>query len=213
MNWIRAFVAVMFSVLPLSGTELVRQESLPPQPTAGYTVIDLWTFYCPAGGSATISVDTLAVGAATTSPLDPYVNVFDDDGYALAFADDEMTCTVSSACGYECPQTAFNCVEGGEVSILVSTWASGASGCSDAEGYYLLWLEVFDGPDQSGASLPANAVRLGGQEPSRGYGWGYLLAGPAADDAAFEVAPSLTGVDRSSAPLLPVTPSDKDLKD
>ncbi|MEJ2190007.1 MAG: hypothetical protein P8Y93_11480, partial [Acidobacteriota bacterium] len=113
----------------------------------------------------------------------------------------------------DCPEAGFNCGDGGEYSIVVETYRNGSAGCSDAEGQYSLVLEVFDGPDQSGASLPANVVRLGGQEPSRGYGWGYLVPGPAADDAPFQVAPALTGAETWGAPLLRGPLSDKELKD
>lgn len=213
MTRIKAFVVAMFFVFPISGAGLVRQESLPPQPgSSGLSLVtDIWTFYCPAGGSATVAVDTLAVNNASTSPLDPVIRVYHEEFLSpVAWADDEVACSVSSDCGFACPYLAFNCVDGGEFTIMVGSWAGPLAGCGDAEGYYLLYLEVFAEADQAGASLPAETVGLGGQEPSRGYAWGYPTPGPAADDVAFWWGSTPAGADTSNAAPPAVPLLDKD---
>ena len=190
-------LAIMFC-LPIgaSGQAVKRRETLPAQELSSRRIADFWTFQCPAGGSASISIDTVARAGSATSPFDLAFFVFFDSLFPiLANGDDELPCTVASVCGFSCPQKLFNCGSGGEHTIMVLTYVSGGSaGCGQAEGIYEIAVAVFAGPNGTGSSLPADQVRLGGEEPRRGFPWGYIPPGPAADDASF---------DENSTPLSP----------
>jgi hypothetical protein len=178
-------VAVLLVVASASAAEIVREESLPPQGSGITTLaVDIWTFYCPAGGSATVRADTLpSAGGITTSPLDLAFTVyFDHFPTWVVQADDNFTCTVPSDCSYSCPAATFNCGGEGEHTIMVRTIPSALVGCGSREGGYRLGVEVFDNLNGTGTALPESVVRLGGEEPRRGYAWGYLPAGPAGDD-------------------------------
>ncbi len=176
--------------LPIAaiGQAVTRQETLPVQPAGiGDPLIsDFWTFQCPAGGSARVTVDTVALSGAATSPLDPIFYVyFDNFSAAVAIADDEVACTVAPVCGFSCPRRLFNCANQGEYTILVYTSNALDGNCGGTEGIYELEVEVFTGPNGSGSPLPADQVRLGGEEPLRGFQWGLIPPGPAADDVHF----------------------------
>jgi hypothetical protein len=141
------------------------------------------------GGSATVTVDTLPTHGTSTSSLDPQFRVYYDAFSYISYiatADDEIPCSTPSACGFACPQKTFNCAGEGEYTIMVLTARTSVAGCSDTEGFYNLRVEVFEGPMGSGPPLSVSEVHLGGQEPRRGYAWGWVPSGPAADDAHFD---------------------------
>lgn len=191
MKTLVCIVAVLLVVASASAAEIVREESLPPQGDGTLTqAVDIWTFYCPAGGSATVRADTLpSAGGITTSPLDlAFVVFFDQFPTYVALADDDFVCTVTSDCGYLCPAATFNCAGEGEHTIVVLTYPSTSPGCGSREGGYRLGVEVFDNLNGTGTALPESVVRLGGEEPRRGYAWGYLPAGPAGDDVHTDFA-------------------------
>ena len=184
--WIVA--ALVFGLAaPAASTPAVRSETLPPQNWYGETfIVDVWTFFCPQGGSADIAADTLAAGEGTTSPLDLAFTVIFDVPPAWpepGTGDDELSCSDTPVCGFQCPQAVYNCGGEGMYTILVYTF--GGSGCGESTGRYELSVEVFEGPNRTGAALPPNAVALGGQEPRPGFPWGFLQPGPAADDHRF----------------------------
>ena len=196
--------------------EVTRDETLPASGD-GLIPVDLWTFYCPAGGSATVTVDTLGVPAgATTSALDPALHVLHDQygmssSEVVASGDDEIECTVPPACGFDCPQVTFNCDGDGEHTIRVFTfYGEGSPPCGTEPGWYRLAVEVFDNLNGTGTPLPEAEVRLGGEAVRRGFVWGYLPAGPAYDDVLVDltsggVAASGTAAQMSS-PLMTEAP-------
>ena len=182
--------ATLLVALPATAVKVTREESLPPQlyaPASGDSISDLWTFQCPAGGSARIKVDTVPVsGGATSSPLDPIFRVYLDTWPAIvASGDDEVSCTVAPVCGFSCPERLIDCLSGGEYTVLVFTSGAVSGTCGAAWGVYRIEIEVFDALAGGGLSLPAEKVKLGGQEPRRGFAWGFIPAGPAADDVHF----------------------------
>ncbi len=186
-----AFLLVLLA-LPVSAEEVVRYETLTAQP-ANPLLIDVWTFVCPAGGSATIAVDTAMLASGAASPLDPVFEVYSPTGDFVGFGDDEITCSVASVCAFDCAQVTMDCAEGGEQTLLVMTAIS--NGCGETEGPYELSVQVFDGMGGSGTPLTADAVRLGGEAISRGFGWGFYPSGPALDDQPHGFFPPLGGVE------------------
>ncbi|MGD9264765.1 MAG: hypothetical protein PVJ71_03185 [Lysobacterales bacterium] len=185
-----ALVLVVFATYAttINATELVRMEDLPPQTGSGSDVlVDVWTFHCPAGGSVTFSVDTVLVSDATDTPLDPIAHLFLGSSL-IGFGDDEVPCTVGPVCGYYCPSVTLNCAVEGQYSLLVltanSTGPAGEPACGSAFGIYELTLEVFDGPNGTGTSLPESSVRLGGAPIGRSFtdSTSFYHQGPAIDD-------------------------------
>lgn len=178
--------------------EITRIETLPApgkEDLTGslveLTYSDFWVFTCPAGGSAVISVDTLPDIAleVSTSSLDPYLFVYFDQfgiGGAVASGDEDFPCSATPTCTCtagpcECPSVDFDCIQGGEYTILVSTF-----NCGGVVGNYELSVEVFDSPGGMGTSLSAEQVGLGGQTPIRVFQWGKIPGGPAFDDVGFD---------------------------
>jgi len=192
--------AVLTAALAFSGVALLpgQADAWPPPPTKRSNHVpnvgnlaqgeqplgDMWTFYCPAGGTVTASVDTKDDTDLGTATLDPILELLDGNGSEIAFADDNLTCTYAPTCGYECPLiTAFPCGDSGSSgvhSLIVRDY--GTSGCNGGGGYELT-VDVFDA---SGTQLSQEQVALGGG-PSRGVpDWavaeGKAPFGPALDD-------------------------------
>ncbi len=179
-------------VVPIAAEEVVRYESRPGQPVFPVR-IDVWTRVCPAGGSATVAVDTVALASGAASPIDPVFEVYSPTGGFVGFGDDETACTAATTCAFDCPAMTMDCTEGGEQTLLVLTGTS--LGCGEEEGPYELSVQVFDGLGGSGTPQTADVVRLGGEPMIPVMGWGSYPAGPALDDQPHGFFPPLGGVD------------------
>ncbi|MGB5491870.1 MAG: hypothetical protein WBM76_13670 [Woeseiaceae bacterium] len=164
--------------------EVVRMEDLPAQrlfvPPAS---VDIWSFYCPAGGSAKIKVDTIAMALDGKSPLNPAAVVFQGSNL-LALDNGVLPCAdVPSDCAATCVDLTVNCASAGEHNVLVFN-NKGETLCGKSAGTYKLSMTVFAGAGGSGTELPAAQVALGGEPAKRILSDGARLAsGPAEDDA------------------------------
>ena len=142
---------------------------------------DMWTFYCPDGGTVVASVDTKDDTDLTTSTLDPILELIDPDGNEIATGDDENACTYAPVCGFACPAFRAPCGSSAGVhSLIVRDY--GQSGCNGGGGYELT-VDVFDA---DGNELTPDSIGLGGG-PSRGVPYwavdeGKAPVGPALDD-------------------------------
>ena len=142
---------------------------------------DMWTFYCPDGGTVVASVDTKDDTDLTTSTLDPILELIDPDGNEIATGDDENACTYAPVCGFACPAFRAPCGSSAGVhSLIVRDF--GISGCNGGGGYELT-VDVFDA---DGNELTPDSIGLGGG-PSRGVPYwavdeGKAPVGPALDD-------------------------------
>jgi len=142
---------------------------------------DMWTFYCPDGGTVVASVDTKDDTDLTTSTLDPILELIDPDGNEIATGDDENACTYAPVCGFACPAFRAPCGSSAGVhSLIVRDY--GQSGCNGGGGYELT-VDVFDA---DGNELTPDSIGLGGGA-SRGVPYwavdeGKAPVGPALDD-------------------------------
>lgn len=200
-----AITGMIFLQAPAYAEEVQRQEDLPPQPEfvpAG--TADVWTFYCPAGGSAEIKVDAISMAANGKSPLNPAALIF-RGGTMLAVGDEEVACSATLDCANQCVDVTVGCTTAGEHNILVFN-KSGGTTCGKATGTYELSVTVFDGPNETGNELSATQVALGGQPAKRILGGAVRFsAGPAEDDVYWDglfpltpPAAAKTGAERSS---------------
>ena len=224
--------AALTVALAFSGVALFPGEAVahPPPPTKRSNHVpnvgiladgeqplgDMWTFYCPAGGSVVASVDTKDDTDLGTSTIDPVMELLDGNGNEIASGDDENTCTYPPGCGYACPaiggtNSTAQCGAGGTFSLIVRDYGA-ELGCSDGGGYELT-VDVFDA---IGNQLSQEEVALGGG-PSRGVpDWavseGKAPFGPALDDENVPIrSPDklkglVPGVAAPSLPPLPPTP-------
>ena len=172
-------VACWLVAVPATADQVTRYEDLPAQPSFPF-IVDAWTFYCPANGSATVSVDTVGLASGSNVPLDPAFELYSPSGTFIGMGDDEMSCTAANVCGFDCAQLTVDCLEGGEQTLLVLTATS--AGCGEDRGPYELTVEVFDGLGGSGTPLSEDDTALGGEGLNRGFPWGYYPPGPALDD-------------------------------
>lgn len=190
---------LLFCLLPLvlgaaaNAQAAFAVETLPPatadgDPSNG-NFVDIWVAYCPTGGSMGVQVDTVPLSAegGSSSPLDPAFYVFDstatslDAAVLVAFGDDEASCTIPTACGYDCPAALFNCTEGGDYRIVVWTWGETLDTvyCGQQTGNYAIQVQAFDGPDGTGSPVDPH---LGGEPVQASFPGGPLPSGPAVDD-------------------------------
>jgi hypothetical protein len=174
-----------------------RAEAWPPGPTQRSNHVpnvgrlatgeqplgDMWTFYCPPGGTVVASVDTKDDADLGVSSLDPILELLDGDGVEIATGDDENGCTYAPACGFQCPAIRAACGGWGEAhSLIVRDFGTAGVGCNDGGGYELT-VDVFD---SYGNELTPEEVALGGG-PSRSVPFwaveeGKAPVGPALDD-------------------------------
>ena len=142
---------------------------------------DMWTFYCPDGGTVVASVDTKDDTDLGTSTLDPILELIDPDGNEIANGDDDIACTYAPVCGFRCPAFRAPCGSSAGVhSLIVRDF--GASLCNGGGGYELT-VDVFDA---DGNELSPDSIGVGGGA-SRGVPWwavdeGKAPVGPALDD-------------------------------
>lgn len=204
MKFTLPLMLVGMMLLPPSSfaAEVFNRESLPRDPGSGAFPTDVWTFFCPAGGSVKIKVDAVELIGATTSPLDPVALLFfDTTSSQIASGDDEVACSATLDCSFQCVDITVNCSSAGRYSLFIFNGVLG--GCGTAEGIYDLSVEVFDAANGTGSSLTAEQVNLGGEPVKRRLnGGGKLPAGPAADDIYWDGL-SLP----SSAPVAPLNDS------
>ena len=154
-------LVISATILAMSAPEalaepIVRVDHVP----GGGFVGDTWTFQCPPGGSAEISVDIFGdvpLETGFASALDPAIEVYDGSGKLIAEADDELQCSSPSICDAGCPGVVFQCETGLKHSVAVRD-VGALVDCSGGGAYFLL-IEVLD---EDGTSLPGNAVKLGG---------------------------------------------------
>jgi hypothetical protein len=140
---------------------------------------DLWTFYCPAGGTVDVTVDTIT----GNNNLDPALQVLSGDGTSLAFADDTFICSVAPSCGFSCPRVlALACGAGTTHSIKVI--GSSVTSCV-AGGYYSLTVVV---RDAAAVALDPAKTKLGGGPKRKVPAWldtdKTRASGPVLDDEA-----------------------------
>lgn len=138
----------------------VRYQTLPNR--TDVILGDAWTFQCPRGGQADILVDTLDDGDGL-SRLDPSFWVYDARGNSLLLdvpADDELDCTIPTACGFDCPFATIDCGAGNPHLIIVRDGIALPEDAPDecTGGGYELLVEVFRG----GFSVDPRRVKLGG---------------------------------------------------
>ncbi len=183
--WVTVASTILLQT-PALAEQVDRLEDLPPQPEfVPSGTADVWTFYCPAGGSAEIKVDAISMAANGKSPLNPAALIF-KGGSALAIGDDEVPCSATLDCALACVEVTANCASAGEHNILVFN-KSGATTCGKAAGTYKLSVEVFDGPNKTGNALTAAEADLGGQPVKTILGGDVRFsAGPAEDDVYWD---------------------------
>jgi hypothetical protein len=144
-----------------SGAEpAVRFQTLPNR--TDVILGDAWTFQCPPGGQADILVDTLDDGDGVAR-VDPTFWVYDGRGNSILLdvpADDELECTVPTACGFDCPFATIDCGSGNPHLVIVRDGVALPEDAPDecTGGGYELVVEVFRG----GASVDPRRVKLGG---------------------------------------------------
>jgi hypothetical protein len=185
-----AIIAPVAAIAPQASAEPISRSNWIPnvgQLNQGEQPLgDLWTFRCPKGGTANVSVDTKDDTDTAQADIDPVLLVVDGAGNLLAFADDETGCSYPPVCGFNCPSvTAVACGSDGNHSVIVRDFgAADATGtpCQEGGGYALT-VEVF-GP--GGRQLPQRIVDLGGgprrQVPRWALDLGKAPVGPALDD-------------------------------
>jgi hypothetical protein len=183
--------ALVLSALPADGraNSVLRINHVP----GGGLVGDVWTFRCPVGGRAAITVDALAdvpeEEDGSASNLDPTLKIYDGLGDVVAAGDDELACSARSSCEAKCPSVDFECGSGVVHSIVVAD-AGLRPGCAGG-GTYLLSVEVLDAG--GGPRIPGQ-VQLGGGPPQAVPP--FLLAGglvgrrgPVIDDGSLGLLP------------------------
>ncbi|HYD50686.1 MAG TPA: lysyl oxidase family protein [Terriglobales bacterium] len=157
-NITRATVQLIGTQLP---TGVTRRNWVPDRgpDSLDRPLGDMWTFVCPPGGSADVSVDTVADRSDGRSQIDPIVFVANSDGTGVTIADDEVDCSIESACGFRCPRLDnVPCGEGGVFSIVVRDHGSFNSACNGGGGY-LLNVRV---SNSQGEPLSDRDIKLGG---------------------------------------------------
>lgn len=185
----------LFLQQPAFAEQVERLEDLPAQPEfVPSGSVDVWTFNCPAGGSAEIKVDTVSMAANGMSPLNPAVLVYRGNT-PLGVGDEEMNCSATPDCPNLCVDLTVACAAEGEHNILVFN-KSGDNACGKATGTYKLLLEVFEGPNETGNSLSAAQTALGGKPVTNIFADGARFqSGPAEDDVYWDGAFPLTATD------------------
>jgi hypothetical protein len=181
---------------------------------------DVWTFNCPVNGTVSVSVDTWDDSGATSSNIDPVLEVRDKDGQLLVSAsgsptgglsDDAHPCTIPPACGilnptfrFWCPEIVdIPCGKGNPHTILVyGNPNATSSGCAGG-GAYALFVSA---KDKKGKDVAENKLALGGGAKRKLPKWaedqeGIDKSGPALDDvlipAYYNANPAVAG----AAPL------------
>lgn len=183
--WVTVASTILL-LTPALAEQVERLEDLPAQPEfVPSGTVDVWTFYCPAGGSAEIKVDAISMAANGKSPLNPAALVF-RGGSMLALGDDEVACSTTLDCALACVDVTAECASAGEHNILVFN-KSGGTACGKATGTYKLSVQVFDGPNETGNALTAAEADLGGQPVKAVLGGNVRFsAGPAEDDVYWD---------------------------
>lgn len=139
---------------------VVRFQTLPNR--TDVILGDAWAFQCPPGAQADILVDTVDDGDGLAR-VDPTFWVYDGRGNSLLLdlpADDEVECTVPTACGFDCAFRTIDCGSGNPHVIIVRDGVALPEDAPDecTGGGYELRVEVFRGA----VSVPARKVKLGG---------------------------------------------------
>jgi hypothetical protein len=166
------------------GDPVSRFQTLPNR--TDVVLGDAWTFHCPPGAQADVLVDTVDDGDGLAR-VDPSFWVYDGRGNSLLLglpADDEIECTVPTACGFDCAFATIDCGSGNPHVIIVRDGIALEEDAPDecTGGGYELLVEVF----QRGFSLSPRRVKLGGG-PKRKLPFvldpvGVLREGPLLDD-------------------------------
>lgn len=166
--------------------QVVRREDLPPQPEfLPSGTVDVWSFYCPAGGSVEIKVDTVSMALTGTSPLNPAVLVF-QGANNLGVGTAGLVCTATSDCAATCVDFTAPCALAGEHNVLIFNM-SDSNNCGKATGTYQLSVQVFEGPNETGNTLTAEQTALGGEPVKRLLsGNAGFVSGPAEDDVYWD---------------------------
>jgi hypothetical protein len=98
----------------------------------GY-IVDTWTFEGVAGGTATVTVDTVDAGTA----FDPVVWVNDASGCTVARADDSFDCTFPPP-RYSCPGLVIEDLAAETYEVVVKSYGS----CAGTSANYELSVDV-----------------------------------------------------------------------
>jgi hypothetical protein len=159
----RLLVLVLAGGLAAAGAQAdpaVRYQTLPNR--TDVILGDAWTFQCPPGGQADILVDTLDDGDGVAR-VDPSFWVYDARGNSLLLdvpADDELECTVPTACGFDCAFATIDCGLGNPHLIIVRDGVALPKDAPDecTGGGYELLVEVF----RRGFSVDPRQLKLGG---------------------------------------------------
>lgn len=137
-----AFLAVVGVVTAGGSSSVTVLQTVPPADIAhpsGFSQGDIWTFQAKAGSEVDIRIDTRGDNTDLTSNLDAVVFLRAPDGSYVAAGDDEVTCSRTPVCGFQCPLIHdYLLPQSGTYAIVVRDFGSVGDRACHGGGYNLV---------------------------------------------------------------------------
>jgi hypothetical protein len=116
-EWLAGIVIALSGAGSAAADPAFRYETL-PDGSSPPQIGDLWEFACPAGGAATIFLDTVG-DTKGMARIDFGLSVRDGKGNLLDREITEEGCRVPTACGALCPRAGLTCGDGASHTVAV----------------------------------------------------------------------------------------------